>query len=718
MKIRNYIYAFILFALAFFTNTITIKAEETFISDELGYNYTTSQTIFKFYSSEAAEVKVLIDDFTTSEVNLVKKNDASNIWMGYASGNLLGKEYSYYVRLENGNEYSNIIDPYGKFINQTQTRNLIYDESSITVVDENEESQKQYLIINDRYKIIYGINVENFTSHETWGGTSENKGKLLGLIETNTKYSDVSTGYDYVSNIGVTYIELSKVYDEMLPFAISKKLVKDEYAYSGNIEMKHVSNKYYSKGIGVILTFNYKDLNGVFANNISKIDKSSYLTDDGKIDLSKTMTKEYIISLLKYYTKEYMLAGIMIENMADYEIDFINKISEELLKINANMYIYGDGSYTEKNENTAGQNNLGKLNNVKMINGSLNYGLFGNLFDNNTSGILDGNYDSNIIETLKFALLSTVDNGEIDYEKVQGVSYKDYWNNSKSYQIINYYGSRNGLSVYDKLFIKNFTSNAIIQQKIILSFGALMMSGGTPYIYSGEEFLSSYLDTTAQSTSLCSGDSTSFCFYTEEKNKSIDWSYAKTNQNVVDSFKSYINFKKGDLLLAQTDATSIKNNVKFYTIEDKVGLLGYVRNYPNVYTNYTEKVMVLFNFSNNDYELNEKKEKGIQGIYNYNSSNRDGDVIKLKANSFYSERKIKQAKLNSWVALLIVLGMIGGLYFINITLNRKLVEKKGYDITQIKRKYRPFIRKNKIEKVNNDETLTNQEEDNNTENKE
>lgn len=718
MKLRKYLYAFILMAFAFFANTVTVKAEETFVTDELGYSYTTSQTIFKFYSSEATEVKVLIDDFTISEVPLVKRNDGSNVWMGYASGNLLGKAYSYYVKLENGNEYSNIIDPYGKFINKEQTRNLIYDESSVTVIDENEENQKQYLIINDKNKIIYGINIENFTRHETWGGTSENKGKLLGLIEEETKYGDVSTGYDYVSNLGITYIELSKVYDEMLPFAISEKLVKGEYAYSGNIEMKNVSNKYYSKGIGIILTFNYKDLNGLFANNISKIDKSSYLTNSGEIDISKSMTKEYIISLLKYYTKEYMLAGIMIENMADYSVDFINKISEELQKLNSNMYIYGDGSYTEENENTAGQNNLGKLNSAKMINGSLNYALFGNLFDNNTSGILDGNYDSNIIETLKFALLSTVDNGEIDYEKVQGVSYKGYWNNSKSYQTINYYGSRNGLSIYDKLFIKNFTSNAIIQQKIILSFGVLMISGGTPYIYSGEEFLSSYLDASAQSTSLCSGSSTSFCFYTEEKNKSIDWSYVKTNQSVVDSFKSYINFKKGDILLTQTDAKAIKNNVKFYTAEDKTGLLGYVRNYPDAYTNYTEKVTVLFNFSNNDYELNEKKEKGIQGIYNYNSSNRDGDIIKLNANSFYSERKIKQAKLNSWIALLIVLGMIGGLYFINITLNRKLVEKKGYDISQIKRKYRPFIRKNKIQKINNDESSTNQEEDNNTENKE
>ena len=713
MKIKNYIYIFVLLIVSFFTNSNVVKAEESFISDELGYTYTSSQTIFKFYSTEAEEVKVIVDDLSDGEVTLIKKNDNSNIWMGYISGNLLGKEYSYYVKLKNGNEYNNVIDPYGKFINNTLTRNLIYDESSTTIVNSDETSEKQYLRITKKYRMIYGVNVENFTSHETWGGTSENSGKLLGLIEENTKYSDVSTGYDYVSSLGITYIELSDLYDNMLPFAINKKIVKGEYAYSGNLELKNVSDKYSTKGIGIILAFDYKDLNGLFTNNISKIDSSSYLTENGNLDINKPMTQNYIISLLKYYTKEYMLSGIMIENMADYSVEFANKISGELTKINNNMYIYGDGNYNTINDNTAGQNNLDKLNNINMLNGTLTYALFGNLFDNINTGILDGNFSDDIVETLKFTLLSTVDNGEIDYSKVLGVSYKNYWKNNDSYQIINYLGNRNGLSVYDKLFVKNFTSNAIIQEKLILSFSVLMMSGGTPYIYSGEEFLSSYLDSTAQSSSVCSGSSNSFCFYTEEDKKIIDWSYAKTNQNIINTLKSYINFKRGDNLLAQTDSATSAKNVNFYTEEEKIGLIGYVRKYPNAYTKYVEKVTVLFNFSNNDYDINEKYEKGTQGVYNYNNSNRDGDIIHLKGNSFYTEKKIKQPKLNGWITLVIVLGMIGGLYFINITLNRKLVEKKGYDINKIKKKYRPFIRKNKTE--NNSEQNDSNEESSNQE---
>ena len=93
-----------------------------------------------------------------------------------------------------------------------------------------------------------------------------------------------------------------------------------------------------------------------------------------------------------------------------------------------------------------------------------------------------------------------------------------------------------------------------------------------------------------------------------------------------------------------------------------------------------------------DYTLTEMESKGWYGLYTYNSSLRDGENIILKSLSIYSEMKKKQPKINSWITLILVLSIIGLLYYANIVLNRKLVEKKGYDIKQIKRKYRPFIK--------------------------
>ena len=73
--------------------------------------------------------------------------------------------------------------------------------------------------------------------------------------------------------------------------------------------------------------------------------------------------------------------------------------------------------------------------------------------------------------------------------------------------------------------------------------------------------------------------------------------------------------------------------------------------------------------------------------------------------------KKKQPKINSWITLILVLSVIGLLYYANIVLNRKLVEKKGYDIKQIKKKYRPFIKNIKNNESEECENQKNESQD-------
>jgi len=212
---------FFIFAMMFLFFTVADKtnvaATENNLMDDLGYQYSTSRTIFKLYSSEAIDVRVIVEDVENGTISL-SKSEGTNIWMGYIPGDLNGKEYSYYIKKEDGSEYYDVIDPYGKFINSTKTRNVIYSENLLVQPTEGEEQviEKAYLKVAEKNRIIYRINVSNFTSHITWSGLNENRGKLLGLIEAGTVYSGVSTGYDYVSELGITYIELSNIFDDVV----------------------------------------------------------------------------------------------------------------------------------------------------------------------------------------------------------------------------------------------------------------------------------------------------------------------------------------------------------------------------------------------------------------------------------------------------------------------------------------------------------------------
>lgn len=656
--------------------------------NQFGYTFINNVIKFKYYSSTANKISVAIEGVENPV--MLEKSDGStdNIWGGAINGEgLMGKEYSLIIEDNAGNVFENVLDPYGRYTNEDGSKNVLYSGNESDF--EEWVNQNQSLNIRDKNKIIYGIHIENFTKHTTWKGSEEYRSKLLGLIESET--NTYLTGYDYVKSLGITYLELSELNNQDIPFAIDYKFISGNQVYSGEEELKKVVNSYYYNNIGIVLTFNHEKLSSKFLQDLAIIDSQSYLSENGDLDFSKPMIQEYINELLCHYVKTYKLEGLRIKGISNYPIDFMNKLINNLKSINENIIIYGDGSYKTETTTNVGENNLNKTVDLKLINGSLSYGLIGDLKNNQDRGYLDGDFSEKNKESLKHALLSGVDNGQINYSLVGGVSYKQEWDISSAYQIINYIGRRDGLSIYDKLSMVNIYNDNFIKQKIILGYGLMMMSGGIPYIYSGEEFLMSYLDAAKKDTSVCD-QSNIFCYHVDEEYKVIDWSTLNNNKDISNAVKSLINNRKSSNSVAQTEVKVIKKNVKTYENQDMPGVIGLIRNYPNAPTKQVEKVVAMFNFSNNEYSI-EMAGEGWHGLETHNGALRDGENIILKGNSIYTEVKEKQPKIHPLITLFIVIALIGLLYYINIILNRKLMSKKGYDITDIKKKYRPFMKK-------------------------
>ncbi len=674
-------------------NAKNIKAQESVktYQGELGYVYTESKTTFTAWSSSAHKMKINIEgcEFEGTEV-IMSKDSNNNAWIGMSGNNLSGCEYSYTIEYEDGTKYENVLDPYGKYLNSDGTRNVIYNDS---VTDfPNWLEIRNYLNIKERKKLIYGINVSTFANSNSWNGTESYKGKLLSLSETGTAYNNIPTGFDHVKDLGIKYIELNNIFSKNMPYVVNQEYVSGTYGYSGSLELKQVISAYHSSNIGVIYDFDILQLETGVLNNLKKFDEEYYETGDF-IQFNKEMVKKYVYDLLVTLTTKYKLAGIKLSNMALYDFSEVNKITDKIFEISDKIIVYGDGSYTDVNENKAGENNLKNLEKTRMINGSLNYALIGDANGNQTKGILDGNYSKEIIESLKFALLSSADNGQIDYSKVMGVSYKNSWENFSSYQMVNYLGTREGLSIYDKLLINNLTGKKIIEQKIVLAFGTLLLSGGVPYIEAGNEFMVSYQAFGNNSNLVCTSDN-AFCFQKNSNEKIIDWSYVYENKEVTNKFKSLVNFRIGDTNYIQTNEENIKNTVKIY--DNGSGVVGYVRDFKNAYVNEPKRIISIFNYSNNQYQIDEFSNEGFESSYQYNLSSRDGKTIIMNSNSIYMETTIREPIISQWVMLILVVGVIGLLYTFNILLNKKLVEKRGYDINDISKKYRPFIDKKKL----------------------
>jgi len=77
--------------------------------------------------------------------------------------------------------------------------------------------------------------------------------------------------------------------------------------------------------------------------NFLKIDREYYSNSQGQ-----QMLKKYIKDTIIYWVKEYKLSGIKIENMASFDVDFINDIEASLTEINKDIFIYGDGNYKDE----------------------------------------------------------------------------------------------------------------------------------------------------------------------------------------------------------------------------------------------------------------------------------------------------------------------------------------------------------------------------------
>ena len=688
---RNTIITFIFvsfFMVLFGAKNIKASESVALYNDELGYSYSNSSTSFKIWSSSASSIEVVVEG-TVNKTQSLTKDPNTNVWLGFVGGDLSGCEYTYTIRYEDGTVYENVLDPYGFYLNEDETKNMIFSDTLVSF-DEWYNITKP-LDIKDRSKIIYGINVDTFSSSSSWDGNENYRGKLMALSSSGTTYNNAVTGFDHIKNLGVTYVELSNISNKSNPFVVSDKYVYGEFGYSGNREMKSVVNTYYLNNLGIILTFDYTTFSSELADNFNKIDKA-YFTSNTTFDMSTAMARKYVKDIILYWAEEYKLSGIKIENMGAYDVNLVNEISSGLLAINEKIVIYGNGSYSELNNLKAGENNLTQLENVKMLNGSFNYAMLGDVTTKDSTGILAGNFSEDVIESLKFTLLSSTNNGEINYDLVKGISYKNSWGNESSYQLVNYFGTKEGLSIYDKLFINNLSGTKLIEQKIILGFGTLMVSGGIPYIEAGSEFLASYQNFDNTEDSICTSEN-ALCFYSSSDKKVLDWSFAYRNESIVNSFRSLVNFRKSDNTYIQEKTNIIKNNVSIFVGEN--GNIGYERKYPNAYVNDVEKVIVLFNYSNNLYNIDKFDGEGWQKSYQYNQASKDGSKVMMPASSIYMASKTCPPKVNQWVMLIIVLGVIGLLYSFNIFMNKKLVENRGYDINDINRKYRPFINRNK-----------------------
>ncbi|MCK7485131.1 MAG: hypothetical protein MZU97_05945 [Bacillus subtilis] len=135
---------------------------------------------------------------------------AKGVWQVSVTGDLDKVYYTFSVR--NGLTTNEVVDPYAKAAGINGKRGMVVNFARTNPVGWNASVRPDTM---DAYTdaIIYEIHVRDYTSHSTWLGNPEWRGKFLGLAQRGTVYNSVTTGLDHIIELGITHVQLVPVFD-------------------------------------------------------------------------------------------------------------------------------------------------------------------------------------------------------------------------------------------------------------------------------------------------------------------------------------------------------------------------------------------------------------------------------------------------------------------------------------------------------------------------
>ena len=622
MKLKDYLVpAALLLSASAFGSPMTDEQYANFpvyTGDDLELKVDSKGTHFTLWSpqADAASVQIYDTDRNTAPVQTLEMKKSDNgTWRASVPEQLYGKFYTFTVTV-GGKQLDPTPGIWAKATGTNGHRAAIIDFSKTNPEGWDKDKGPSTKNITDA--VIYEMHHRDFSVHPSSGIV--HKGKFLALTEPETRSSKGdATGIDHLKELGVTHVHILPSYDynsvdeSQLP-SNQYNWGYDPYNYNtpeGSYstdparpetrvtEMKEMVKALHDAGIGVIMDVVY--------NHTADNDKSNFsLTAPGYFyrhrpdgsysDASgcgnetaseRQMMSDFIVNSVKYWAQEYHIDGFRFDLMAIHDIDTMNRVAEELRKINPGIIIYGEGWTAGDSplpvERRALKENVDKMKGVAVFSDDIRDAVKGHYSNAADRGFATGKPGNE--ETVKIGIVASTAHPQVDYSK---------GNNSKfpyagaPTEIINYVSCHDDLTLTDKL-AKSMpgSTEAERQRAARLAQTIVFTSQGTPFMFAGEEV---FRDKKGVHNSYKSPDSIN----------AIDWALKNKNREQFDYYRELISLRKAHPAFRMTTAEDIARNIVF----DKV-------NVPNV-VSYSIKnnangdewkeIKIVFNGSDKPYE--------------------------------------------------------------------------------------------------------------------
>ena len=578
---------------------------------ELGALYENEGTLLRVWTPTAKSVEV----WTYTDESIKKPSQKiamvqkpKGIFEAYLPGDQHGTIYVYNILFLNNRE-TITVDPYARATTVNGTKSVITD---LLRTNPDGWGERLPAFGLPEEAIIYELHIRDFSISETSGIT--NKEKFLGLTEKNTKNpSGISTGLDYLIDLGITHIQILPMFDYAT--VDETNLTEPQYnwgydplnynvpegSYSTDpfdpfnriIELKEMIRTLHENGLRVIMDVVY---NHVYDPKDQALERTvpGYFyryNEDGSLAngtgvgndtaSERHMMRKYIIDSVKYWAKEYHLDGFRFDLMGIHDSVTMNAIRETLDKVDPSIIIIGEGwemSTPLPEELKASQKNAQAMPRIAHFNDSIRVALKGSDFGDETDrGFISGkNYQEDLlIRNIKGGMHLSSHSSYVDPE-----------------QVIQYVEAHDNLTLYDKLLRSNPNDSEEVRiKRHTLATSIILLAQGVPFVHGGQEFLRTK-------------EGVANSYKSSDEINQFEWERVTTFQKSVAYVKGLIALRKREYLFRMHTLDEI--DAHFTTLSENFNIVAFALQ------NEWKKYIVVFNANRSDTTF--RMEKGKYAI--------------------------------------------------------------------------------------------------------
>lgn len=582
--------------------------------DDLGVQWTPEATTFRIYAPTAEAAKVLIYSKGQGGKPVMEKRfeeDTDGSWKAVTDSNLKNKFYTYRIKFQ-GKWLDETPGIYASAVGVNGERGAIVDMTETNPSGWDNDQKPPLQNFNDI--IIYELHVRDMSIDPQSGIT--HKGKFLGLTETGTTGPQgEKTGLDHIAELGVTHVHILPAFDfrsidETRPddnnynwgydpenYNVPEgSYATDPYDPEVRIrEFKEMVKAFHDKGIRVIMDVVYNHTGKTDDSNFNLMVPGYYYrhNDDGSYSNAsgcgnetaseRPMMRRFMIESLKHWVNEYHVDGFRFDLMGIHDIETMNKISEELHKIDPTIFLYGEGWTAGESplpvEQQALKAHTSQLDSVAAFSDDIRDGIKGSWNNHESKGFVSG--APGLEETIRFGVVASTQHPQVDYSKV---NYSDKPWAAEPFQTISYVSCHDNHTLLDKLRISNpEDSEADLIKKDKLANTIVLTSQGIPFLHAGVDFLRTKQGV---ENSYNSPDSIN----------RIDWSRKAKYHDVFEYYRDLIRLRKNHPAFRMSNTEEISKNLEFLQTDIPNVVAFELKNFAN--GDSWKNIVVIYNASN------------------------------------------------------------------------------------------------------------------------